>query len=38
MDISDQIHAPTAFPLKKEPSILIGEEAGWTPEQVLTLE
>jgi hypothetical protein len=36
-EVSDQLHAPTALPPRKEPPVPIGIEAGWAPELVWTL-
>jgi hypothetical protein len=37
MEVSGQLHTPTALPLGKESPLPIGREAGWTPEPVWTL-
>jgi hypothetical protein len=37
MDVSGQLHVPSAFHPKKEPPVPIGYEAGWAPEAVMTL-
>jgi hypothetical protein len=37
MEVSSKLHASTALPLNKEPSVPIGEEGGWAPEPVWTL-
>jgi hypothetical protein len=37
MEMSGQLHAPAALSPWKEPSVLIGKEAGFTPELVWTL-
>jgi hypothetical protein len=34
MGVSGQFYAPAALPPGKEPLVLIGYEAGWTPEPV----
>jgi hypothetical protein len=36
--LSGHLHAPVALPAGKEPPIPIGQEAGWAPETVWTLE
>jgi len=36
MEVSDQLHAPTALPRGKEPPVPIKYEAGWAPEPVWT--
>jgi hypothetical protein len=37
MEVSDQFHAPTAYPLEIEPPVPIGWEAGWASMSVWTL-
>jgi hypothetical protein len=32
MEVSDQLQAPAALPLGKEPLVHIGQEAGWATE------
>jgi len=36
MEVSGQLHAPTALPPGKEPLVPIGCETGWAPEPVWT--
>jgi hypothetical protein len=38
MSVSGELHAPTAFFLRKDLPILTGYEAGWTPEPVGMLQ
>jgi hypothetical protein len=37
LELGGQLHSPAALPLGKELPVLIGYEAGWTPEPVGTL-
>jgi hypothetical protein len=37
MEVSSQLHTPTALPPGKEPPVPIGQEAGWAPGLVWTL-
>jgi hypothetical protein len=37
VEMSGQLHAAVALPLRKEPPVPIGKEAGWAPEPVWTL-
>jgi hypothetical protein len=34
LEVSGQLHAPAALSAKKEAVLLVGKEAGWTPEPV----
>jgi hypothetical protein len=36
MEVSNQLHAPAALPVGKEPPASKGYEAGWAPEPVWT--
>jgi hypothetical protein len=38
MEVSGQLHAPTALIPEKSPEVPIGWEAGWGPEAVWTLQ
>jgi hypothetical protein len=37
MEVSGKHHAPAALPVRKEPPVPIGYEAGWVPEPVWML-
>jgi hypothetical protein len=36
MEVSGQLHSPTALPPGKEPPVPIGKASGWAPEAVWT--
>jgi hypothetical protein len=38
MEVSGQLHVPSALPSRKEPQAPTGWEGGWAPEPVWTLE
>jgi hypothetical protein len=38
MEVSGQLHAPTALSSRKEAPVPIGQEAGWDPEPFRTRE
>jgi hypothetical protein len=37
MEVSSELHAPASIPQGKQPTFLIGQEAGFVPEPVSTL-
>jgi len=36
MEVSSQLHASAVLTPGKDPSVSIGQEAGWTPESIWT--
>jgi hypothetical protein len=38
MEVSDQLHSPVTLSLQKKHTVSIGQETGWAPEPVWTLQ